>query len=184
MSASINPTLTLSEIKARAWTFCPLLIRHLKTQGVAWALAWVVYVLLHANYRLAVNQTQSLPYKLFLIELNAHVETGGFVAFRTRHIKPYPDHEIFVKRALATAGDTVVRHGRDFTVGDRTLVGKEIGLSKTRLYPNDELVDGANVVPPKKYFVGGDHEYSLDSRYKLLGLVNERDVIGRAYPIF
>jgi conjugal transfer pilin signal peptidase TrbI len=32
--------------------------------------------------------------------------------------------------------------------------------------------------------VAGDHEYSLDSRYNLLGLVDEKDVIGRAYPIF
>ena len=71
-----------------------------------------------------------------------------------------------------------------FVVGDRTLVGKEIGLSLKKLFPNDELHEGKNTIQLSKYFVAGDHDYSLDSRYNLLGLVDKKDVIGRAYPIF
>jgi conjugal transfer pilin signal peptidase TrbI len=63
------------------------------------------------------------------------------------------------------------------------LVGKEIGLSLKKLFPNDELREGKNTLQLNKYFVAGDHEYSLDSRYNLLGLVDKKDVIGRAYPI-
>ncbi len=85
---------------------------------------------------------------------------------------------------LASPGDIVTKKRRDFIVGDRTLIGKEIGLSLKKLFPNDELHEGKNTIQLNKYFVAGDHEYSLDSRYNLLGLVDKKDVIGRAYPIF
>jgi conjugal transfer pilin signal peptidase TrbI len=112
------------------------------------------------------------------------VETGGLIAFKWHNGTPYPDGYIFTKRLLASPGEIVTKKGRDFTVGAQTLVGKEIGLSLKKLFPNDELREGKNTIQLNKYFVAGDHEYSLDSRYSLLGLVDKKDVIGRAYPIF
>jgi conjugal transfer pilin signal peptidase TrbI len=138
----------------------------------------------HANYRLAFNESPSLPYKIMVIHLNEAVETGGFISFRWHSGFPFPDGSTFTKRLLASPGESVTKSGRDFMVGDRNLLGKEIGLSKKKLFPNDQLKEGKNIIPPDKYFVAGDHEYSLDSRYDLLGLVDKKDVIGRTYPIF
>lgn len=181
---SEHQPLTVGQFIGRGRAFCPALAQHIKGHAITWLLAIAMYLLIHANYRLAVNQTPSLPYSMFLIRLDARVETGGFVAFKWHSGPPYPEGSIFVKRVAASTGDTVIKKRRDFVGVGLTLIGKEIGLSKKHLYPNDELREGKNTLPPRKYFVAGDHEYSLDSRYDLLGLVDEKDVIGRAYPIF
>lgn len=167
----------------RSKAFGPVLVKHLRSHAITWVLLISLYGVAHANYRLAMNQTPSLPYTLFLICLNDTVETGGFIAFKWHNGDPYPDGYTFTKRLLAGPGDVVTKKGRDFVVGDRRLVGKNIGLSLKKLFPNDELREGKNTLQRNKYFVAGDHEYSLDSRYNLLGLVDKKDVIGRAYPI-
>ncbi len=176
--------LTLDLFMERSKSFGSILVRHVKSHAITWGLLIALYGVVHANYRLCINETPSLPYTLFLINLNETVETGGFIAFSWHHGKPYPDGITFVKRLLASPGDIVTKKGRDFIVGDRTLAGKEIGLSLKKLYPNDALHEGKNTIQLGKYFVAGDHEYSLDSRYNLLGLVDKKEVIGRAYPIF
>jgi conjugal transfer pilin signal peptidase TrbI len=185
MSTLNNPeTLTLPVFVERTKTFGPILLNHLKSHGITWIMVVSLYWVIHSNYRLAINQTPSLPYSLLLICLDKKVETGGLIAFKWHNGEPYPDGYTFTKRLLAGPGEIVTKNGRDFSVGDRTLVGKEVGLSLKKLFPNDELHDGKNTIQLGKYFVAGDHEYSLDSRYNLLGLVDEKDVIGSAYPIF
>lgn len=168
----------------RTLLFMPKLLGHLRANGLAWLLLLTLASVIQANYRIAVNRTPSLPYGFYLICLNDVVETGGFIAFHWHNGKPFPDGTVFTKRLLAATGDKVVKHGRDVTVGDVTLHGKEYGITGRRLFPNDQLREGDNIIPPGKYFVAGDHEYSLDSRYGLLGLVDQKEVIGRAYPIF
>lgn len=184
MSTLNNHHLTLPLFIERTKSFGPILLKHVKSHAITWILLVSLYSVIHSNYRLAINQTPSLPYSVFLICLDKKVEVGGLVAFKWHNGAPYPDGYTFTKRLLAGPGDIVTKNGRNFTVGDRTLVGKEIGLSLKKLFPNDELRDGRNTIQLGKYFVAGDHEYSLDSRYNLLGLVDEKDVIGRAYPIF
>lgn len=176
--------LTLDVFIEKSKSFGPILVKHIKYYGITWILLVALYGIFHANYRLAINQTPSLPYTLFLICLNRTVETGGFVAFRWHNGAPYPDGYIFIKQLLAGPSDIVTKNERNFVIGDRMLIGKERGLSLKELFPNDELIEGANTIPLNKYFVAGEHEYSLDSRYNLLGLVDKKDVIGRAYPIF
>ena len=176
--------LTFDLVIERSKSFGPILVKHLKSHAITWALLVLLYGVVHANYRLAINQTPSLPYTLFLIGLDDTVETGGYIAFKWRHGEPYPDGITFTKRLIAGPGDIVTKKGRDFIIGDRTLVGKEVGLSLKKLFSNDELHEGKNTIQLNKYFVAGDHEYSLDSRYNLLGLVDKKEVIGRAYPIF
>jgi|GEM_PF-431694 len=175
---------TLERFVKNSRLFAPILLSHLKRYGISYLLVWMLYVVAHANYRLSYNETPSLPYTWFLIRLNDTVETGGFIAFKWHSGPPYPDGITFVKRLVALPGEIVTKNGRDFMVGGRTLIGKKIGLSLKPLFPNDELQEGQNTIPIGKYFVAGDHEYSLDSRYNLLGLVDKSDVIGRAYPIF
>lgn len=186
MSTSNNEQLPITPalLIERSKSFVPILTKHVRTHAITWVVLIALYIVVHANYRLAINQTPSLPYKLFLICLDKNVESGGLIAFKWHNGKPYPDGYVFTKRLLASPGEIVTRKGRDFTIGDRTLVGKEIGLSKKELFPNSELREGRNTIQLNKYFVAGDHEYSLDSRYSLLGLVDKKDVIGRAYPIF
>lgn len=180
----VQQRLTLDCFVKNCRSFAPILLSHLKRYGITYLLVWMLYVVIHANYRLSYNETPSLPYTWFLIHLNETVETGEFIAFNWHSGPPYPDGITFVKRLAAAPGEIVSKKGRDFVVGGRTLVGKKRGLSLKPLFANDELQEGKNTLPLGKYFVAGDHEYSLDSRYNLLGLVDKSDVIGRAYPIF
>ena len=179
-----NEPLTLKLFIDRSKSFGPILLTHIKRYAITYALMVMLYGVVHANYRISYNETPSLPYTWFLVCLNETVDTGGFIAFRWHGGEPYPDGIIFVKRLVASPGEIVTRNGRNFTVGERTLLGKAVGLSRRKLYPNEELHDGKNTIQLGKYFVAGDHEYSLDSRYNLLGLVDKKEVIGRAYPIF
>jgi conjugal transfer pilin signal peptidase TrbI len=162
----------------------PKLLRHISLHGLAWLLLLALASVIKANYRIAINRTPSLPYSVYLICLNDTVEPGGFIAFYWHNGKPFPNGTVFTKRLLAATGDKVIKHGRDVMVGGVTLHGKEYGITGRKLFPNDQLLEGDNIIPAGKYFVAGDHEYSLDSRYGLLGLVDREEVIGRAYPIF
>lgn len=176
--------LTNMTFSERLTIFSQKLVKHVHQQGVIWLLVIALLTLIQANYRLAVNQTPSLSYKLFLICLHDSVSTGDFIAFTWHHGKPYPDGVTFVKRLLASTGDKVIKQGRVFIIGNVTLYAQEVGLTGRQLYANTQLKEGRNEIAPGKYFVAGDHPYSLDSRYNLLGLVEQSEVIGRAYPLF
>ena len=126
--------LTFDFFIERSKSFGPILLKHIKTHAITWVLLVSLYGVIHANYRLAINQTPSLPYTLFLICLDDTVETGGLIAFRWHNGEPYPDGYTFTKRLLAGPGDIVTKKGRDFIIGDRTLIGKEIGLSLKKLF--------------------------------------------------
>ncbi|WP_347990200.1 S26 family signal peptidase [Methylomonas sp. AM2-LC] len=177
---NFTPEIFLQEAKI----FWPKLRLHFRLNWLVWILIASLYFVVHLNYRLVFNETPSLPYTLFLVRYGENVKTGQVIAFNWHGGKQYPDGIMFAKRLVASQGEVVVRHGRDFSIGDLTLVGKEHGIYTRDLYPNNQLQEGSNVIPIGKYFVAGDHEYSLDSRYSLLGLVDEKDVVGRAYPIW
>ncbi len=59
--------LTLDLFIERSKSFGPILVKHIKTHAITWVLLISLYGVIHANYRLAINQTPSLPYTLFLI---------------------------------------------------------------------------------------------------------------------
>ena len=172
-----------ADAQARALGFARLLAGHLRRQGLAWGLAILVFALFETNYRLGINVSDSLPQTLFLIHLNEPVGRGDYAAFRYHGGPPYPDGTIFVKRVGAAPGDPVVRAGRHFTIGGVALYAQEWGLTGAHLFPNP-LPEGESTIPPGKLFVMGSHEYSLDSRYSQLGLVDQADLVGRAHPLF
>jgi conjugal transfer pilin signal peptidase TrbI len=144
---------------------------------------FLVLMLVLNNYRLMFNVTESLPYKVFLIKVDDHVSTGDFVAFHL-HTPQYPDGFEAVKRVLASPGENVFRHDHEFIIGDRHLAAKTEGIISKHLTPNLELVEGENTLAAQRYFVAGDHEYSLDSRYDKPGLIHQADIFGRAIPLF
>jgi conjugal transfer pilin signal peptidase TrbI len=74
--------LTLDLFIERSKSFWPILVRHIKSHAITWGLLIALYGVVHANYRLCINETPSLPYTLFLICLNDTVETGGLIAFK------------------------------------------------------------------------------------------------------
>jgi conjugal transfer pilin signal peptidase TrbI len=185
MSISSNPRarLTPALLRQRCARFAPLLLGHCKTHLSGWLFAGLAFYLFQANYSIGYNATPSLPFKLFLIHYREPVRDGDYIAFRWHGGKPYPDGMVFAKRVAGTAGDTVFREGRRFTVNGQAFAAKEVGMTGRPLNPAN-LPEGRSVIPQGKHWVMGTHEFSLDSRYDLVGLVGQENVVGRAYPIF
>lgn len=175
------PRLTFLQKAGRLW---PQLLCHARTQWLGWAALACLVCLFSTNYRVMVNGSESLPYQLFLVRLDTPVPRGGLAVFKLKRKSHLPDGAWMLKRALAVPGDTVTRRGLDYLTENAYLAGKSVGLSGQALRPNAELKEGKNTLPPGKYFMGGDHVESFDSRYDTVGLVDAGDIAGRAYAIF
>lgn len=94
--------------------------------------------------------------------------------------------EPIIKRVIATEGQTV---GFDYSAGavlvdgqavDETVFGLENGITDLP-YTSFELLEFPQAVPAGCIFVLGDNRaVSEDSRYKVVGMVDRRDVLGKA----
>ncbi len=132
------------------------------------------------TFMLALNLTESLPGRVFVIEKGAMPEVGELVAFRWEGDWPYPWGSIFVKKLIGLPGARVTTHGREFLVD-----GRSVGLAKERATSGRPLSLGpVGLIPRDYYYVAGPHPDSLDSRYQLTGWVRRDQFIGRAYRIY
>jgi conjugal transfer pilin signal peptidase TrbI len=136
-------------------------------------------LLLHRSYEYSVNLSQSLPETFFIIEKQKpyHLNRGEYIGFAWRGGWGYPKHMTFVKQVAGVAGDRVYLHSRFLYVN-----GELIGYVKPKskggipLHPLNTAV-----IPKGKLFVRATHMDSFDSRYEEFGLVDEQQIIGRAY---
>lgn len=94
--------------------------------------------------------------------------------------------EPIIKRVIATEGQTVDFDYEakavlvDGKVLDETAFGLENGITEFP-YTSFELVDFPQTVPKGCIFVLGDNRpVSEDSRYQIIGMVDMRDVLGKA----
>ncbi len=99
--------------------------------------------------------------------------------------------EPIIKRVIATEGQTV-----DFNAQSRSVLidGKLLNESQFGLesgitdlpYSSFEILEFPAVVPKGCVFVLGDNrEVSEDSRYKIVGMIDERNILGKAvFKIF
>jgi conjugal transfer pilin signal peptidase TrbI len=155
--------------------FKQLMIAHIKTQWVAYAILAALLMLLNAHYTLSLNASQSLPYNVYVIKRNAPVVKGDIVAFRWHGGGPWVTGSTFGKRLVGVPGDTVSQVDRQFFVN-----GKPVGLAKTHSLRKVQLDIGpVGVIPVNRYYVAADHPDSLDSRYALVGWIERDQFVGK-----
>lgn len=132
------------------------------------------------RYQIAINQSPSLPYTMFVIKKGEPVGRNDLVAFQWKGGLGYAPGVTMIKRVAAAEGDVVVRNGQEFFVnGDE--VAKAIGRTKA----GKEIKAAAGGrIPDGQFFVVATNPISLDSRYADFGNVNKREVIGRAYVVW
>lgn len=125
---------------------------------------------LHDGDRLILSTTHDTP------------RQGDIVVLSTKAVR-----EAIVKRVIATAGQTV---NIDFQAHKVYVNGKTLSEPYIR-EPTSERGDVTFpvTVPPGHVFVMGDNRNdSYDSRFSAVGMIDERDIIGRAVfrllPIF
>jgi conjugal transfer pilin signal peptidase TrbI len=156
------------------------LVHHLVRWSAAYLLLAAAAAWFEAHYTLAVNVTESLPYRLFLIHKDEQPERGQYVAFRWRGGGPYPTGVTFVKEVAGVPGDLVTRIDRDFFVN-----GRPVGQAKPTSRLGAPLEPGpTGTLPEGAYYVRAPHPDSLDSRYQLAGWISQAQIVGRAHALF
>lgn len=120
--------------------------------------------------------------KLFKIDRN------DIIAFST------DSGSVYIKRIIAIPGDTVYVSNNQLYVNDNIVNEdylEEDILTEDFKFANICNVDGCEdgVIPEDYYFVLGDNRVdSVDSRFKIIGLVKKENIIGkvvfRIFPLF
>lgn len=98
---------------------------------------------------------------------------GDVIVFSTNLKQENGDKKDLVKRVIAVEGDRIKIENSNVYVNNLLL---------EELYINNEYTDGYvdMVIPKNKVFAMGDNrEESLDSRYEEVGLVDEKDIMGK-----
>ncbi|WMP17320.1 S26 family signal peptidase [Thiothrix lacustris] len=142
--------------------------------GVVWgtALLWVI-----AHYRLAGNETNSLPDRFFIIEQGLHpVLRDELLAFHVgAGVRHYPSGMVWVKSVVGLPGDSIEWHADVVTVA-----GKVVGKAKAVNRFGETLTrTPAGIIPAGHYFVATPHPDSYDSRYSDIGLIGDAQIAGR-----
>ena len=156
------------------------LIRHLKRWTIAYLFATLATAWFDAHYTLALNVSESLPVRLFLVHRGELPRRGDYVAFRWPGGGPYPLGATFIKVAAGVPGDTVIRFDGDYYVNCRpTGQAKRLSRQGLALEPGP-----TGTLPEGSYYVHASHPDSLDSRYALTGWVSRLQIIGRSHALF
>ena len=125
----------------------------------------------------SMNPTLFEGDKMLVSDLFYHPKAGDVVIFKTDNYDP---EKALVKRVIATEGQEIKI---DFVKGiiyvDDVPVEDEFDPIHNKLDFN-----GPQTVPEGCVFVLGDNRNaSRDSRYKLIGMVDERMILGRVYAV-
>ena len=90
------------------------------------------------------------------------------------------ENDMIIKIVGGVAGDQVTVKNEKVYINDRLIGGlKSAFFNKKPVTPIKSMV-----IPKGKIFVYTPHPMSLDSRYEEMGLIDNSQILGRAYAIF
>lgn len=136
-------------------------------------------------FMLTVNLSTSLPGVIYIIEKGAHPKKGELAAFVYEGGGPYPSGAYFLKVLTGVPGDLVYAKDMGFGYHDFFVGGNYVGRAKPVSSTGAPLSIGpTGVLPTGNYYMAAPNPNSLDSRYSLVGWVQERQIIGRGIRIF
>jgi conjugal transfer pilin signal peptidase TrbI len=137
-----------------------------------------LFAMIPRNYEFVINHSGSLPYNVVVIKKGTLPTAADqiFVSF-VRDNPVYKSKEVkFIKLLGGKEGDEIKVIGRDISIND-----KVIGTAKLTSLKGDALtMTAAGKIPAHKFFAYTPHIDSYDSRYKEIGLIDEKDIIGTA----
>lgn len=174
---------SLNTIQAWLWCMARLdgMHAHLVRYGMAYIALLFGYWAFSMKYEMNINVSNSLGGTLYLVEKHSLPTRDGYAAFYYPSDFIYPKNARFMKRVVGVAGDTVESKDHQFFVNGKP-VGKAMPVTSDGR-PIQES-DFKGIIPAGHYYMMGDHPKSLDSRYKVVGLVSDQMIIGRGYRLF
>jgi len=180
------PMKTIKTINSiEAWLWCMARLDAMHAHLVRYRYVYIAMLFgcwaFSTKYEIDINLSNSLGGTVYLIEKGALPSRNDYAAFYYPGDFIYPKHARFLKRVVGVAGDTVESKEHQFFVN-----GKPAGValpvtSDGRLIEENDF---RGVIPAGYYYMQGDHPKSLDSRYKVVGLVSDQMLIGRGYRLF
>jgi conjugal transfer pilin signal peptidase TrbI len=151
---------------------------------------WIVALtyILGSYYTVSFNFTQSLPGTVFLVskDTNFTPEKGMYIVFRPPQAEPYAHGtEHFLKIVKGVPGSVVTSKPIGGGYTDFFVDGQSVGIAKPISLRHLPLEPGhTGVIPEGQYYVAGTHADSFDSRYAVIGWIDRKRLIGRAYKVF
>lgn len=138
---------------------------------------------------IGINLTHSLPQKVFLMfKWDREMIRDKYYAFNFfgDSNRYYSSGSKFVKILAGIPGDTLKTDLKNRSITIIADSDKPITLKQRKNDSKGEKIAEVFIfngkIPANKYFFMGNAKNSYDSRY--WGLVDEKDIIGRAYPVF
>lgn len=128
---------------------------------------------------LLIAQSQSLPYRYFLLIKNSSVKKGDFIAIQNHPLADI-QNVILTKKLIGLPGDKITLNGQIMRINQEWQGA--LHTQNTQGHPLRPLA--LRTIPKGFVFVAGSHTGSLDSRYAEFGLVEERHILGKAYGLW
>lgn len=164
------------------WLFVATVLRdHGRRRWWIYCATFAVFSSFGAHYRLGINLSDSLPGRVYLIVLGAKPSAvDDYVAFEWQRNQFYQRNCLFIKRVAGLPGQTVDVRQRAVFIDD-----KPVGYAKRRSRKGVPLTPiDPGVIPGGSLFAAAPHPDSLDSRYRITGLIHASRIVGKAYALF
>lgn len=131
--------------------------------------AFAVAIFLNASLALGFNASQSLPQTTFImLKFPKIIQRGSYVAFTPP--KRFDRGFYFVKQVIGVEGDAVVHIGDEVCINNRC-------FTPTNEAPVFSALIERQIIPKGYYYVAGETNTSLDSRYAALGLIPKSAIL-------
>jgi len=131
--------------------------------------------LVHENFGILINRTESLPQKIFLHLKTWPAQKGNYTVIRHSSY-PFP----LIKQIKGEGGDVLHYEEGELWLNDQK-IGRAFSVSSEakKLTPI-----AAQIIPKGFVFLWATHPKSFDSRYEEMGLILKRTLQGRAVPLW
>lgn len=177
--------------------YAALCLREMRTHWRQMFLPIAVVLVLQIFVRLDVNYTDSLPHNAYITLKGSHwqLKRGDYAVFGfpVEHpASPFRKGDHLVKIVAGVPGDRVIidDEGRvsilsDDAPGLAKLGGTPAGLAKPLSKAGRPLArTTGGIIPPGHYYMYAPHPDSLDSRYAMVGLIEQDAILGKTIPLF
>lgn len=128
---------------------------------------------------LLIAQSESLPYRYFLLIKNSSVKKGDLIAIQN-HPLANASNVILTKRLIGLPNDKITLNGRIMRLNQEW--HGTLQQQNSQGHPLTPLK--VSIIPAGFVFVAGSHAGSLDSRYAEFGLVERRHILGKVYGLW
>lgn len=145
-----------------------------------WVFVLAAAIVIHNQISIVFNKSYSLPGRVFLVLKGVEPKRGDLFGFRYAGTDFYKRGRVMVKMLKGVEGDELRTVGREIWINDHyvskaktvSLDGKPLTMTHERKLEHGE------------FYAHGTHIDSYDSRYENMGIIQQNQIIGKAFRVF